>query len=254
MRTPKINTAIARPRKAQVIRRATAFLMATLLAVTQVLMGIASAQVTDNEAPVVIHRQAESAGIAGELQTFLARVSDDFEIAKVTLYYRQSEVGGFQQIPMRSLLDSIGEYMIAIETDTGEYEGLQYYIEAEDLAGNTASRGYSYAPIILPLEAPAVVEAPPVVEAPVAETPAPLPAPAPAATQPPINSDAPKFGSAGILVGVGALLLLGALAAGGGGGGGGDDGGDIPDDVVTPPPPAGDTVTLTIVSDGPAGN
>ena len=214
-----------------VLKRATALIMAALLGVTQIAIGVASAQVTDSEAPVVIHRQAESAGVAGELQTFLARVSDDFEIARVTLFYRQSPEGAYQQIPMRSLLDSIGEYMIAIETDISEYPGLQYYIEAEDTAGNTASRGYDYAPIVLPLETPAA-------------TPASV-AQAPVASEPAASGEAPKISNTGLLMGLGALLLLGALA---GGGGGSSEGGG------TTPPPTGDTVTLTIISDGPTGN
>lgn len=230
----KLKIRLASPKRlsAALLKRGTAVLMAALLAVTQIAIGVASAQITDTEAPVVIHRQAESAGVAGDLQTFLARVSDDVEVSRVTLYYRQSEVGGFQEIPMRSLLDSIGEYMIAIETDISEYQGLQYYIEAEDTAGNTTSRGYPYAPIVLPLEVPAA-RAPQVTEAPVA-------------TLPPAEGAGPEIGTGGLLIGVGALLLLGALA--GGGGGGSSDGG------TTPPPPTGDTVTLTIVSDGPASN
>lgn len=213
--------------------------LALIVGFTQIMYGVASAQIADTEAPVVIHRQAESPGVAGELQTFLARVSDDIEVREVILYYRQAPDGGFQQIPMRSLLDSIGEYMIAIETDDSEYPGLQYYIEAEDTSGNTTSRGFSYAPIVLPLDEP---------------TPPEVPA-TPLATAE--TSGAPQesspIGSKGLLIGLGALVLLGALAGGGGGGSdpgtGGDTGGG-----TTPPVPTDDTVTLTIITDGPAGN
>lgn len=233
MQKSKSQVATPRLHSARVLKRFTALLMAALLGLTQIAVGVASAQITDSDAPVVIHRQAESAGVAGDLQTFLARVSDDFEVSRVTLFYRQSAEGGFQEIPMRSLLDSIGEYMIAIETDISEYPGLQYYIEAEDNSGNTASRGYAYAPIVLPLEAPV---APPVQVT-----------QAPTASQAPTDTAVSKIGTREILMGLGALVLLGALA-GGGGGGGSSDGG------TTTPPPTGDTVTLTIVSDGPSSN
>ncbi len=213
-----------------ILKRVSGYMLAALLALMQIVSGIASAQITDTEAPVVIHRQAESPGVSGELQTFLARVSDDFDIERVTLFYRQSEVGEFQQIPMRMLLDSLGEYMIAIETSISDYPGLQYYIEATDTSGNTASRGYSYAPIVLPLERPL-------------ERPEPAQQEAPVIAQAPAGSAAgeSKFGSSGLLMGVGALLLLGVLAGSGGGSG------DTPN-------PDGDTVTLTIVSDGPTAN
>ncbi len=211
------------------LRRYLTSFLAILLAITQTVAGVATAQpIEDNEDPVIIHRQADSPGVAGELQTFLARVYDDVEVVEVTLYYRQSAVAGFQSIAMRPLLDSIGEYMIAIETDISEYPGLQYYIEAMDASGNITSRGYSYAPIILPLEAP--------------ENP-----PADVAPPPPVIAEradeSSGFSNSSLLLGIGAVLLLGALA----GGGGGDDGG-----TGTPEQPG--AITLTIISDTPSGN
>ena len=208
--------------------------LAVLIAVSQLVAGIASAQVADTEPPVLIHRQADSAGVAGELQTFLARVSDDFEVDSVTLYYRQNDEGEFTRIPMRALFDSLDEYMIAVETQESAYEGLQYYIEARDSAGNVTNRGFEYAPIVLPLEPAAVVAD----NRPVTE---------PVVTPPASQPTGPGVSSRNVLLGLGALVLLGALAgaAGGGGGGGGDgDGGGSTDGSP-------DTVTLTIITDGP---
>jgi len=203
--------------------------LAALIGVSQLLAGIASAQVADTEPPVLIHRQADSAGVAGELQTFLARVSDDFEVESVTLYYRQGDNGSFTQIPMRALFDSLDEYMIAVETVDSAYPGLQYYIEARDSSGNVTNRGFEYAPIVLPLEPEAVIAD----NRPVTE---------PVATQPPARQTEGGFDSKTVLLGLGALVLLGALA-GAGGGGGGDSG----------PTTGGDpgTVTLTIITEGP---
>jgi len=202
--------------------------LAVVMAASQLLAGIASAQVADTDPPVLIHRQADSAGVAGELQTFLARVSDDFEVASVTLYYRQSDSGQFTQIPMRALFDSLDEYMIAVETVESAYPGLQYYIEARDSAGNITNRGYEYAPIVLPLDrAPVVADNRPVTQ--------------PVATQPASGETGGGFNSRAILLGLGALVLLGAVA---GGSGGGSDSGPV--NGGDP-----DTVMLTIVTDGP---
>jgi len=212
-------------------KRSVSVFLAAVLLIGQFFAGIASAQVADTEAPVLIHRQADSAGIAGELQTFLARVSDDFEIAEVTLYYRQSDTGPFESIAMRELLDTLGEYMIAIETVASDYPGLQYYMEAVDTSGNRTNRGFSYAPVVLPLEAPVVENQTQLATtAPVIDTPEPA---------------REKPGAAAWLIGIGALLLVGALAAGGGDSGSGGGGGGAVDPG---------TVTLTIVSDGPSGN
>ncbi len=199
----------------------------------------ALAQASDTEAPVLIHRQVD-AGVAGELQTFLARVSDDFGIEEVTLHYRQSDVGDFNSLSMRPLVDSIGEYMIAIETSVSEYPGLQYYIEAVDSSGNKTNRGYVYAPIVLPLTAPATITS--------NTTPGPIVdtsrAPVPVAQKP-----AFELNTTTVLIGVGALLALGALAGGG-------SSGDPETTNPTGNPTTGnpDTVTLTIVSDVPTAN
>jgi len=112
----------------KLLSRAVSTLLVVALTVVQTLAGVASAQIADTEPPVLIHRQAESPGIAGELQTFLARVSDDFNVESVTLFYRQSESAAFTEIDMRPLLDTLGEYMIAVETAIGGYPGMQYYM------------------------------------------------------------------------------------------------------------------------------
>ena len=189
---------------------------------------------TDTEAPVLIHRQLE-AGIAGELQTFLARVSDDIGIDQVILYYRQSDSGQFQALNMRPLLDSIGEYMIAVETSESAYPGFQYYIEAIDIEGNKTNRGFDYAPIVLPLTAPVVVE--PV------DTPAVV-ASEPIEPEPAPQSEGFSVSPVAIILGVGALIALGALA-----GGGSDEESphSVPPGNTTP-----DTVTLTVISDQPS--
>jgi len=201
------------------------------------------AQTNDTEAPVLIHRQIDS-GVAGELQTFLARVSDDFGVEEVVLHYRQGESGRFESIQMRPLLDSIGEYMIAIETSESAFPGLQYYINAVDSSGNTTNRGYSYAPIVLPLTAPAVV----------ARSQTPDPVTQPATTDVAVSDDGGSgFNPTLVVIGVGALVALGALAAGlsGGGGDDGDDGEQVPTNPGTTP---ADTVTLTVISDQPSSN
>ncbi len=187
---------------------------------------------TDTEAPVLIHRQIDS-GVAGELQTFLARVSDDYSIENVTLHYRQDDSGEFKILQMRPLIDSIGEYMIAVETERNAYPGMQYFIEATDTSGNKANRGYAYAPIVLPLTAPTTTnnETP----GPIVDVSSPTPTPTTESTGLEIN---PTY----ILAGLGALIALGALASSGGG---------DTDPTPTTPTPGPNTVTLTIISDVP---
>lgn len=219
-----------------------AVLLATSLALTPVSSALAQVAgqtdapdtVTDTEAPVLIHRQLE-AGIAGELQTFLARVSDDFGIRQVVLYYRQSDSEQFKALNMRPLIDSIGEYMIAVETSERAHPGFQYYIEAIDIEGNKTNRGFDYAPIVFPLTVPTVVETDDTPAAVVAESVEPEPVP---------QSEGFSVSPVAIILGVGALLALGALA---GGGSDDDSSPSVPPGTTTP-----DTVTLTVISDQPS--
>jgi len=217
------------------IHRLASGFLSILLTLSLVLTPLSSvrAQVDDTEAPVLIHRQID-AGVAGELQTFLARVSDDFGVSEVILHYRQSDSGEYQTLNMRPLVDSIGEYMIAIETSVSAYAGLQYYIEAFDMSGNQTNRGFSYAPIILPLTAPAAPTTN-TTPGPIVEAPKPVPAP---------QTGGFEVSPTAILIGVGALLALGAIA-------GGSSGGDPP---ATTPDPGPATVTLTVISDLPTAN
>jgi len=216
--------------------RLTAGFLSVLLTLSLVMTPLSSvhAQVNDTEAPVLIHRQID-AGVAGELQTFLARVSDDFGVSEVILHYRQSDTGEYQTLNMRPLVDSIGEYMIAIETSVSSYAGLQYYIEAFDMSGNQTNRGFAYAPIILPLTAPAAPTTNTTPGPIVAEAPKPEPAP---------QTGGFEVSPTAIIIGVGALLALGAIA-------GGSSSGDPPANTPDPDPA---TVTLTVISDLPAAN
>ena len=223
------------------IHRTGSCLVSVMLSLSLILSPLSQAQaqtqVDDTEAPVLIHRQIDT-GIAGELQTFLARVSDDFGVSEVTLYYRQGDSGEFTSLNMRPLIDSIGEYMIAVETSVSDYSGLQYYIEAIDESGNQTNRGFEYAPIILPLSTPT----PSVTEN---TTPGPIVQPGTQTQEAESASDGFAFSTSTILIGIGALVAVGALVAASSGG---DD--DTP--IETPDVDTGpDTVTLTVISDLP---
>jgi len=153
---------------------------------------------------VVIHRQLDT-GIAGELQTILARVSDDFGVSDVILYYRQSDRGEFLSLNMRPLVDSIDEYQIAVETSTDGFQGLQYYIEAIDMSDNKTNRGFDFAPIIMALNPPAIAA--------IETTPGPITT---TELEPAAQSGGFSINPLTVILGVGALLALGALAVGGG--------------------------------------
>lgn len=183
-----------------------------MLLLALLILPLVPVQAQDTAAPTLIHRPAATGGPAGELQTFVARASDELELRSVTLFYRQGVQSTFQSIEMRRLFDSIDEYMIAIETARGGAPSVEYYIVAKDASGNQRSRGSQRAPLQLNLLPPAT-----------------LAQSAPAS----VAGAAPSARS--WIIGAAALLAVFALASGGG------DSGAA----------SGDTVPLTIFSPTP---
>jgi len=184
-------------------------------------------QARESEAPVVIHRPSDLPGVAGELQTFSARVYADLGLSSVVLYHRTGSAE-YRGINMRLLYDSFNEYMIALETSAGSAP-IEYFIVATDSGGNLTFRGDQNNPLRLELRPAAPGSA---ITSTLPEAPQPRPSGTPV---PPLEQERPAAGA--LLLGVGALVLLGALAAGGGDSGGSDE-----------------TITLTIFSPDPSGN
>lgn len=165
-----------------------------MLLIVAVVPASVSAQFKSTDGPVIIHRQLQY-GVAGELQTFIARVSADTDIDSVTLYHRIGSAGSYEPILMRSLVDAIGEYMIAVETPVNTTAAMQYYIEAVDVEGNKRNHAYAFAPFVIPLVQPA----------------APTPPTGPA-NVPALANNSGGISGPALVLGVGAALLLGALA------------------------------------------
>ncbi len=177
---------------------------------------LAQAQQIDTQAPTLIYRPAATGGHAGELQTFVARVSDDSDLRSVALYYRQDSAAAFERIEMRRLFDSIDEYMIAIETSRSGVESIDYYFEATDVNGNVQTRGESAAPLQLTL-LPAQ---------PLAQSASP--------GEPAVTASAGP--SRNWLIGLAALLVVAALAGGGGDAGSGGSADTVPLTIFSPTP------------------
>jgi hypothetical protein len=177
---------------------------------------LAQAQDIDTQAPTLIYRPAASGGQAGELQTFVARVSDDSDLRSVALYYRQDSTTAFQRIEMRRLFDSIDEYMIAIETSRTAAGPIDYFLEAVDVNGNVQRRGSQTDPLQLTLLPPD----------PLAQSPTPA--------TPAVTSETSP--SRGWIIGIAALLAVAALAGGGGDASSGGSADTVPLTIFSPTP------------------
>lgn len=179
----------------------------------------------DINAPVVKHLASKKPASAQDGHIFTATVTDDVGVATVILYYRESGAMTYNRLAMTRVLNT-DEFTAFIEPSALPEKGLEYYIQAKDLAGNSLLRGYSFSPLKLTVDA----------TAPEPETPQPTPISEPTLVQTSqTNSDDEEdsiWSNKWLWIGLG-VLAVGAAAAGGGGGGGG--GGTDP----TPTPETG---------------
>lgn len=105
----------------------------------------------DVAAPTLIHEEMEKVtNIKAEL-LIKAHVSDDVGVQSVIVNYRRPEAQDYKQVSM-SRVGTTDEFQAAIPTDFVQEPGLEYYIQATDLAGNAVLRGYAFAPLTLAIE------------------------------------------------------------------------------------------------------
>ena len=178
----------------------------------------------DITAPEVSHNPITDPIVSESDVTIQANVTDNVQVKSVTLFYRIIGEKNYQQLNMKQIgwTDTYSVLIQSVPTP-----GIEYFIQAEDSAGNTLLHGYSFSPL--------VVTAQPVVEPTVGQE--------LAVTEPLPESAAPvepkkKSGMKWVWIGLGALAV-GVIAAAAGGGGG-DDGGTSTDQgtvVVSTPTP-----------------
>jgi hypothetical protein len=164
----------------------------------------------DITAPEVSHNPITDPIVSESDVTIQANVTDNVQVKSATLFYRIIGDKNYQQLNMKRV-GGTDTYSARIEKVPSP--GIEYYIQAEDSAGNTLLHGYSFSPLVVkaqPSVEPATVES-------LAVTESPAEAAVPAA---------PKKKPSGmkwVWIGLGALAV-GAIAAAAGGGGGGDSG------------------------------
>ena len=175
-------------------------------------------------APVIEHDPMTKKVSEGQAFTLEATVTDNMGIKEVVLYFK--EIG--QESFNRSIMTNVvGSDVYSITLPRVHTPGVEYYIEATDIAGNTLLHGHTFSPFkisVVPLSPFNASEDDQLVLE---------------ETQPP-----EKKISKWVWIGLGALVAGVVASSGGGGGGGGDDGGGAGS-------PTGDTGNVIIESPSP---
>jgi len=165
----------------------------------------------DLVAPVIKHTPIGKDIPPGQAVDVKATITDNVGVKEAILFYRVIDTNDFKRMRMKRDLDS-DTYAAKLPTITAP--GVEYYIQATDLAGNTLLYGHSFSPLTITV-APVAIDDGDTKEAVAATEFAPIE-----------EGKEEKSGiSKWVWVGLG-VVAVAALAGGGGGGGGGSTPGD----------------------------
>ncbi len=106
-------------------------------------------------APVIKHTPIEKDIYAGQQVDIKATVTDNVGVKNVTLFYRDANAVEFKRLKMNRDLDS---FVYTTQLTATDLPGLEYYIQATDLAGNTLLFGYSFSPLTIAVVPAAMVD------------------------------------------------------------------------------------------------
>ena len=118
-----------------------------------VLFSIASADqlslpAADLIAPEVTHQGITQEIVAGSSIPIKAHVTDNRGVQSVILYYRVKGAKDYNQITMAKVGET-DDYSATIPKEAVIEPGIEYYIQAVDLAGNVLLHGFSFSPLIV---------------------------------------------------------------------------------------------------------
>lgn len=172
----------------------------------------------DLVAPEITQETYVQSVAPGSDHAITVKVTDDVGVKQVTLFFRVIGESNYKRRTMQKVGLS-DDYLAKVIADEIRSPGIEYYIQAMDLAGNTLLHGYEFSPLSVTIDSDAAQ--PDLAES--AETP----------MFEPTTEKEKKGVSKWVWIGLGALVL-GAVAAGGG-----SSGGD------SAPPPSGATLSVT---------
>jgi hypothetical protein len=182
----------------------------------------------DLVAPEVSHEVIPGTLEAGSSVQIKATVTDNVGVKSVTLFYRTKGEEEYKRVAMNRIGET-NEYAVTLGKKDLVEPGIEYYIQAMDLAGNSLLHGYSFSPLAVNVVAPA---------APKAEAPEAVAEEGQTIREEPQAEKKKSKTWLWIALGAVAVGVIAAAAGGGGGDGDGDgDGGGTGTVVITAPTP-----------------
>lgn len=150
-------------------------------------------------------------GKVGQYHTVAATIVDDVGLKSVLLHYRYGRAGEFKKQLLKPV-SGTSYYSTRLRLEDNEDGTLEYYLQAEDHAGNVVLKGYAFDPLVVKIRSVNTKSADTMPPSDSGQTQASAPA------DPPV--DAPRPGSGNklyyVLGGLAVALLIGLAAQGGG--------------------------------------
>lgn len=112
----------------------------------------------DTSPPIVTHELIRESVPAGNDYTLMASVTDNEPLAQVRLHFRPiASTAQFEYLDMTTSGGS--QFVATLRAEIVVPPGLEYYITAQDAAGNSQSRGFAFDPLLLRVDMP-IADAP----------------------------------------------------------------------------------------------
>ena len=196
----------------------------SILAFFTQLLSVNAVAAADVQAPVIIHTPTETPVKEGQAFVITATVTDDVLVEEVLLFYRTIGQKEYSRIKMRALSSS-NDYSATVPGWKLLKPGIEYFIQAEDKAGNSVLYGFSFSPVAIAVASKAPLQ--PESTIPKADS---------TAFASKASSKTKSSSKKWLWIGIGAAVVAG-LAAGDGGSSGSSNGSSTTDiDVIAPIP------------------
>jgi len=138
--------------RARKFRQLVCIVLSLAISVMTVSSQLALAQGAEDESndwqPPTIEHERGSTGFAGEIQEIVAEIVDDKKLLAAVLFYRFTGDEKFASVDMIRQADE-STYTASIETSADDVRDIEYFIQAEDTAGNRAIKGFTFDPLVL---------------------------------------------------------------------------------------------------------
>jgi len=101
----------------------------------------------DLVAPEVVHEPGTEPLVPGKPFTISVKATDNVGVKKVLLFYRPIGGGDYKRVAVPNISGS--RYSVTLPGTEIIAPGIEYYVQTEDLAGNTLLTGYSFSPLVV---------------------------------------------------------------------------------------------------------